>query len=76
MSGKMGSVVFVMTEDHDGQIEISLAAYDPQKRAKMPSRPCSLQQAEWFFRKLGVKPVEGFKTRLVRHFVVVTGQTQ
>lgn len=56
--GRRGPAVFIATEDHGGQIEISLSAYSPGKRAMTPSQPCTEAHARAFFRFLGVEPVE------------------
>ena len=73
ISGRMGCVVFVATEDYDGQIEISLTAFDSGKKRNMPSKPCTMAQAKWFFGKLGVDPIEHVRTPLIRHFVIRRG---
>lgn len=73
IAGRIGQVVFIATEDHDGQIEVSLAAFDAGKKSKTPSRPCSERQAAWFFSKIGATPVEGVRTRTTRHFVIRRG---
>lgn len=74
--GRRGPVVFIATEDHDGQIEISLSQYIPGKRAMTRPKPCTEAQARAFFRVLGVDPVESVKTETIRHFVVRRGSVQ
>jgi hypothetical protein len=76
LSGRRGPVVFVATEDHDGQIEISLAKFDPKKRPGKASKPCSAENAFAFFKAIGVIPIEGFETKTTRHFVVRRGSIQ
>lgn len=76
IAGRMGSVVFIATQDHDGQVEVSLAAFDGGKRPLTPSKRCSKGQADWFFRQLGIEPIEAVTMPSTRHFVVVRGAVQ
>lgn len=76
IAGRMGSVVFVATEDYDGQIEISLAAFNGAKRSGQKSKRCTKRQAKWFFDQLGVTPVEEIVRPATRHFVARRGAVQ
>lgn len=75
-AGRMGSVVFIATEDFDGQIEISLAQYDQEKKPGTPSKRCTNAQAEWFFKQIGAEPISHEVSKGTRHFVVKRGVRQ
>lgn len=69
LSGARGPVRFILTEDHDGQIELSLSLPGPKK-------PTDAHVAA-FFRALGTQPLhEELESRQTRHFVMTVGTRQ
>lgn len=65
--GKRGALGYIVTQDHDGQIEISLGGADQRRR-----RP-SNAECRAFFIWLGIKPISKTRTRLSQHFVMIAG---
>lgn len=71
--GRRFNVVFIVTVDRDGQVELSLVEYDPKKRAGTHAKRCSEAAAQTFCAKLGFEPVEITKARHTWHLVLVKG---
>lgn len=62
MWGKRGPIRFIVSEDHSGQIELSLSLAGPKRPT---DAHCSA-----FFRAIGAQPVETIRARNCMHFVM------
>jgi hypothetical protein len=66
--GSWEGINWIMTEDHDGQVELSLSV-------GWPPRPPKQALVGEFLRHFSLAPIEKIKRRTTVHMVIVHGRT-